>query len=332
MDPTSDLSKYLLRTGRVQSSAAVLTPLAGGVSSEIYLVKDGARQFVVKRALPKLRTRDDWFADTSRNAAEHDCLAYIQSVSPGSVPRILFHDPEAGLFGMEYLGAQWTCWKSDLLGGHCRKADAERAGRLLGVIHRNSWGDATVQKTFATLETFRALRIDAYLIATARRNPELSSSFESEAERLAGTALALVHGDFSPKNMLRDEHRLILLDCEAAWFGDPAFDTAFLLNHLFLKSLHLPTWRDQLLDLACVARAAYVEALGLRWSQNLEWRIGRLLLMLLLARVDGKSPVEYLRNAADHDCIRNFVRRLLPGSVFGFDEILHQWRNQLQQT
>src|SRR6185503_20517989 len=105
------------QTGRVKSPAAMAVPLSGGVSSEIWAVTDGSERFVVKRALPKLKVRDAWFADPARNGVEHDCLAYLERIAPGSVPRILFRDAEAGLFAMEFLDEKFANWKTELLRG-----------------------------------------------------------------------------------------------------------------------------------------------------------------------------------------------------------------------
>jgi fructosamine-3-kinase len=304
-------------------------PLAGGVSSEIWLVTDGGERFVVKRALPKLNVRDDWFADPARNGVEHDCLVYLARIARGSVPRILFHDAEAGLFGMEFLDERFTNWKSELLGGVAREEDAARAAKLMGTTHAKSWDDAEAQTRFRTWPNFFALRVEAYLLTTGSRHPKLRSLFEEEAGRLGRTALALVHGDFSPKNILISKERLVLLDCEAAWFGDPAFDAAFLLNHLSLKALHLPSWREDYLRLALVCWSEYRASLVERFDGDLASRIGRLLLMLMLARVDGKSPVEYIVEERKKELIRGFVGRMLPASAFAIEEITDNWRRML---
>ena len=320
----------LQQTSRVRSPEATAVPLAGGVSSEIWLVTDGAERFVVKRALPKLNVRDDWFADPARNAVEHDCLVYLARIARGSVPRILFHDAEAGLFAMEFLDERFANWKSELLLGAAREEDAARAAKLMGTIHARSWGDSEVQARFQTWPNFFALRVEAYLLTTGSRHPTLRNLFEEEAERLGRTALALVHGDFSPKNILISPERLVLLDCEAAWFGDPAFDTAFLLNHLFLKALHLPAWRESCLRLASVCWSEYCAGLAGRFDGDLSSRIGLLLLMLMLARVDGKSPVEYIVQEQKKELIRGFVGRMLPASAFAMEEITDNWRRLLK--
>jgi aminoglycoside phosphotransferase (APT) family kinase protein len=319
----------LQETGRVRSSEATAVPLSGGVSSEIWLVTDGRERFVVKRALPKLKVRDDWFADPARNRVEHDCLACLDRIAPGSVPRILFRDAEAGLFGMEFLDGKFANWKTELLRGVARDEDASRAAQLMATIHGASFGDAEVRERFQTWANFFALRVEPYLLTTGSRHPKLRALFEEEAERLGRTALALVHGDFSPKNILISSERLVLLDCEAAWFGDPAFDAAFLLNHLFLKALHLPARREDYLRLASVCWSEYRAGLAGRFDGNLSSRIGRLLMMLMLARIDGKSPVEYIAEERKKELVRDFAGRMLPASAFAMEEMTNNWRRLL---
>ena len=164
-----------------------------------------------------------------------------------------------------------------------------------------------------------------FLLATGAKHPALRSQFEVEAVRLGAARECLVHGDFTPKNILVGDDRMILLDCEVAWYGEPAFDVASLLNHFCLKSLfHAP--RDTGMD-AMVGKfwSSYQSA---RPSPEIEPRVGRLLLMLMLARVDGKSPVEYF-NSEHQQFVRNFVLRHLPAENFSLRHITNEWFNQL---
>jgi aminoglycoside phosphotransferase (APT) family kinase protein len=331
MDSHALLSR-LQKTGRVQSPEATAVPLTGGVSSEIWRVTDGPEHFVVKRALPKLKVRDDWFADPARNGVEHDCLAYLDRIVPGCVPRILFRDSDAGLFGMEFLDERFANWKTELLQGVTREEDAARAAKLMATIHAASWADADGRARFQAWPNFFALRVEPYLLTTGSRHPRLRGFFEEEAERLGSTSLALVHGDFSPKNILISRERLVLLDCEAAWFGDPAFDAAFLLNHLFLKALHLPAWRENYLRLAFVCWSEYRASLADRFDGSLSSRIGKLLLMLMLARMDGKSPVEYIVEERKKELVRAFVGRMLAAGALAMEEITDNWRRSLAMT
>jgi aminoglycoside phosphotransferase (APT) family kinase protein len=306
--PEADAFLELLRRdGVVRSPEARLTPLSGGVSCEIYLVEDGAERFVVKRALAKLRVAADWFADVNRNRHEWQYIRYVAQFLPEAVPVLRQCSAADNYFAMEHLDGSYLNWKQLLLAGDARVEHAGRAGNLLGQIHRHSAGDAEARRLFDTTPNFHQLRIEPYLLATAAKHPGLRPFIEAEAARLGDTRECLVHGDFSPKNILVSPARMVLLDCEVAWYGDPAFDLAFLLNHFFLKSLlHAP--REA--GLRPMVEKFWSEYQAARPAPALERRVGRLLPMLMLARVDGKSPAEYL-NAARQDFVREFVRAQL---------------------
>jgi aminoglycoside phosphotransferase (APT) family kinase protein len=312
----SGLLERLRSDGVVKSPAATLTPLTGGVSSEIYRVDDGADVFVVKRALAKLKVQQDWFADVGRNANEFRYLQYVSQFLPQAVPRPLRLSVEHGYFTMEYLGSGYANWKQQMLAGVCEEATAGQIGSMLGIIHKRSADDAEARDTFATLKDFEQLRIDPYLLATAKKHPDLAGLFHEEADRLRASRRVLTHGDFSPKNILVSKDRLVLVDCEVAWFGDAAFDVAFGLNHLLLKRLARPQHADQLRRMAQAFWTSYQKAAGSAGGSETE--VARLLLMLMLARVDGKSPVEYL-DEAQRRHVRTFAIRALKAGRWKLD-------------
>ena len=298
---TEDLLPRLQAAGLIDGADIRVTPLTGGVSSDIVLVESGSRRLVVKAALEKLKVKDDWFVDVSRNRVEQSFFEYVAPIMPTAVPRIMGGGD--GWFAMEYLGDELQNWKSLLLAGNVDPETARLAGKVLGRMHAASWADPAARERFDTLPNFQALRIDPYLLTTAARVPEAAAALRAEAARLAETKLALVHGDYSPKNLLVGSGRLIVLDAECAWFGDPAFDAAFLLTHLHLKALLHP----QAIQLVPVFWSAYTSACG----HDLERNTVRLLLCLLLARAHGKSPAEYL-SAEQRDLVTRFVLSHLP--------------------
>jgi len=125
---------------------------------------------------------------------------------------------------------------------------------------------------------------------------------------------------------------LVVLDAEVAWYGDPAFDVAFLINHLLLKALHhapgpLP---DAALGLADEALSAYGAQLGPRFDGEFEARLVRLVLGLMLARVHGKSPVEYLDDRK-RTLVTDFVLRLLPSPPQTIRQLGNEWLPQLHR-
>ncbi len=329
MVPYAEIITALRQNGLVRSASPVIEPLTGGVSSDIIKIVDGDRCLVVKRALAKLKVKDDWFADTGRNNVEQLFLQRVGAMVPHAVPRLLFADASAGWFAMEYLGGELQNWKTALLRGDATPEHAKQAGELLGTIHRETWGRPAVAREFSTWRNFHQLRVEPYLETSARRVPDLAPWLLAEAASLGQTALALVHGDFSPKNMLVAPGRLVLLDAEVAWYGDPAFDLAFFLTHLHLKGLYHAASPKPYLDLANTFWAAYVAALGATADAELEARTVRLTLCLLLARVHGKSPVEYLTEPHQRDTVTAFVHRHLPRPPMRVADLTSAWLSAL---
>ena len=306
--------------------AARWTPLTGGVSSDLWRVDLPERSICVKRALARLKVAADWQAPVSRNAYEWAWMRFASRHRPDSVPDLLAHDPEAGLFAMEYLPPEhYPMWKTQLLRGEVQVATAAAVGEVLGNLHAASAGDAGLASEFATDDNFHALRIEPYLLATAAAHPGLSDLLQGLADRTATTHLALVHGDVSPKNVLVGPSGPVLLDAECAWYGDPSFDLAFCVNHLLLKSLVVPGRRADLLRSARVLAEKYIRCVDWEPLPTLEARAASLLPALLLARVDGKSPVEYLTDERRRQFVRTVASALLREPAPTVEDALDAW-------
>ncbi len=328
-DPLADLRQWLAEDGLIDPTTAELTPLSGGVSCDVVLVRDGGRSFVAKRALAKLRVKDDWFADVSRNRYEHAYMRIAAEVVPESVPEIIHVNDERGYFCMAWLGEGWENWKQQMLAGVCDTIIAAQAGRVLGEIHRHTAGRDDLAAAFDTGAGFHSLRLEPYLETTASRHPALSDVIMTESRRLAASRECLVHGDYSPKNILTREDQLTVLDCEVAWYGAACFDLAFLLNHFFLKALYHAPAAPGFNRMIEAAATAYFSARNLTEFQRdeLDRQTAHLLPMLMLARIDGKSPVEYLVDAAaKKDIVRQFTTRNLSGqSSLTVSELAADW-------
>ena len=305
---------YLRDTGRLPvSSACQASDLGGGVSCAVVLVESPMGRWVLKQALPRLRVAASWLADASRSRIEARCLEWLgRLLPPGHLPDLLFEDGPRHLLAVSAAPEGTPTLKQVLLGGRVPRAMLAEAGSLLG---RWQAGTRTAEaaQVFADLEPFRQLRISAYYDAAAAVHPEVAAEMRGFAAAAQEMRVCLVHGDYSPKNMLVLSHGLWLLDFEVAHFGCRAFDPAFFLNHLALKCVHLPRIAPELRQGAADFWSAYREAAGWSDVRALEREVLGHLGCLLLARVDGKSPAEYLVEADERDAVRLLGRGVLRG-------------------
>lgn len=324
------ITAFLQKENLIKGSEIRFTPLKGGVSSDILLISDGENSCVVKQALPKLNVEDEWYADISRNDNEQHFLKFLERIKPEATPKLLYSNSEHSFFVMEYLDNGFKNWKQQMLNGVFNRTTAERSAILLSEIHGNSWNDSRLMKMFNKADNFYELRTEPYLVTTGKRYPDLKNLFFDEVERLNNHQEALVHGDFSPKNLMVKDERVALLDHEVAWFGDPAFDLAFFLNHLYLKMLFHFKKTGDVRDLTNVIWKIYFKKIGPKKRERMEPRTIRLLLMLMLARIDGKSPVEYLEED-QQEFVRMFVKKNLPAKRFYQAEINQKWKDELKK-
>ncbi len=327
------IEPVLREAGLIPAGAsATFTALTGGVASDIWKVETGGRTFAVKRALPKLRVAAEWLAPVSRNSSEAGWMQVARRVSPNSVPDVIFHDPKSGLFAMTYLPAdRYPVWKAQLRDGHVDIEFARDVGRTVARIHSATAGDDEIAKRFSNDETFHAIRLEPYLEATARRHPDVAPQLMALSKATLACHRALVHGDVSPKNILAGPSGPVFLDAECAWYGDPAFDLAFCLNHLLLKCLWNPKAVPQFLSAFDALHAAYFADARFEDRPGLEARTAGLLPALFLGRVDGKSPVEYITEEPEREMVRATALPLIAEPVTRLSEIREQWAQALKK-
>ena len=323
----ADLSDAVGRLGLARSTEHIrVTPLTGGVSSDISLVEAEGKRFCVKRALPRLKVAALWEAPIERNAAEAAWMRTVARFLPRAVPTILAEDKTAGLFAMDYLPPEdFPLWKAELLKGAIDVDFAAAVGRDLALIHSKSAADSAIPGAFANYGTFEAIRIEPYLRAAGRKHPDLASRLEEIAATTLQTKRALVHGDVSPKNILKGPSGPVFLDAECAWFGDPAFDLAFCLNHLLLKGARKGADKAAYLETYSALASAYLAGVDWEDAQGLEARAAALLPTLFLARVDGKSPVEYLTRDSEREAVRACAAPLIESPPGRLAEVAKAW-------
>jgi aminoglycoside phosphotransferase (APT) family kinase protein len=306
-------------------------PLTGGVSSDIWRIDTARGPVCAKRALAKLRVAADWQAPIDRNRYEARWMQVADAAVPGCTPKVLGQHPALGVLVMSYLApTESRLWKELLRDGVADAGFAREVGRVLARIHGYSAARGELAAQFDSDAIFFDIRLEPYLLATARRHADLAPALEALVATTRSHRVALVHGDVSPKNILVGAHGPVLLDAECAWWGDPAFDIAFCLNHLLLKCLWNPPATAAFLAAFDALADAYLD--GVDWEPRaaIERRAAALLPGLLLARVDGKSPVEYLTEEAQRHLVRGVARSLLRDPGDSFRAVAAVWREALR--
>lgn len=331
MTPIPDVLRRLQLLGPHDADPE-MTPLEGGVSSDIWRVDLPTGPVCVKRARPRLNVDAVWEAPTRRSDYEAAYLREVAPIAPGHVPGLLAHDTDEHVLVLSWLDpATYTLWRTELLDGRVDAQTAEMVGRILVAVHATTAADPTIKDRFDTLDLFEALRLGPYLQATAQAHPDLAGALAARRNDYLTHRSALVHGDVSPKNILVGPIGPVLLDAECATFGDPAFDLAFCLNHLWVKCAHRPSSASAYLDAGGRMAAAYITGVTWEPAEQLEARVAALIPALALARVDGKSPVDYL-DERKRVRLRQIARGLVAKPPSKLGELAAAWNSAWSRT
>lgn len=332
---------YLRETSRIAPDEPVrVRELTGGVSNMVLLVERPERpgdEFVLKQAREQLRTRQEWFSSVERSWREADVLSICgellkkrtRLVSPGEnelgekelrplfarTPRILFEDRDNYLLAMTAAPRPHVVWKAELLAGRVDPRVASVCGTLLGTLHGESWLDEEIQRRVGDRTLFDQLRLDPYYRTLAAGHPLARAAVERVIESLESHPRCLVHADFSPKNLLIFSGGLLMVDFETGHYGDPAFDLGFFLSHLMLKACLKIPHHAMYLELSERFRRSYDEVLSTQipadelsslWARGVQN-----FALCAWARLDGKSPVEYLSDSTRRELVRCLCREVL---------------------
>jgi len=326
---------YLAGRGLIRPAEEIrLRALGGGVSNIVLLVEwpgEPERRWVMKQSLAKLRVKDDWRADRTRIFREAEALQALRPVvGPQALPEVVYIDRENFFFVMTAAPTASRAWKDLLLARRMDSQLARKAGLLLAKMINASQDNAALTSQFWDRTVFDQLRIDPYYRATASRHPELRQQFDDLISTSMEIRTSLVHGDYSPKNMLVRGESIFLIDFEVIHWGDPAFDSAFLMNHLLLKAFHQPAASEQYIALVHDFWNAWFAALGRQAGRAIQRMTLRHLGCLLLARIDGKSPVEYIQDESTKDRVRRAAKRILLEKPEEIDEAIGIVQGEIQ--
>lgn len=331
MLPDADIVATLRADGFLPPTVEVqLERLTGGVSSDVFRLQTPDGPVCVKRALAALRVAADWRAPVERSHFEVEWLRTARAFVGDAVPEVLFEDRAASLFVMSFYDpATHSVWKTDLAAGRVDVTLAGQVGEMLAKVHSGAAGSSEIAARFQTTALFEDLRLAPFLRHCALMHPDLASQLTALADRTAAARITLVHGDVSPKNILHGPKGPILLDAECAWYGDPAFDLAFCSAHLLLKTVWKPAYAQDFLRAGAALRSAYLAGVDWESAVDLDARAARLTAAVLLARVDGKSPADYLQTKEDRSFVREAARRILSGGASTMANLTSDWNEAL---
>ena len=299
IEQSAALRDYLLaRRQMLPSTDLVIRPLAGGVSNRTVLVTfANGEGWVLKQALEKLRVNVDWFSDPRRIHREGLGLRHLRTLLPEDhLPHLIFEDFENHILAMTAVRQPHDNWKTRLLAGSVSPEYVWQFATLLAAIHNGAWEQSDrLSALFADRSFFQALRLEPYYLYTADQVPGAADFLRALVQENPSHTLTLVHGDFSPKNVLVYNRTLVLLDYEVIHWGDPAFDVGFALTHLLSKAHHMPAHRTAFTQAASAFWESYLSQItSAPLRDGLEARACDHTLACLLARVEGRSPLEYL--------------------------------------
>jgi len=316
---------YLRASGHIAAGEVpAMRPLPGGVSSRVMLIeRANGEAWVAKQSLAKLRVAVDWHSSPERIHREALGQRWLEQLTPpGSIAPLICEDHEHHLLMMQAVPEPHATWKSMLLGGQLSPSHFEQFGTLLGMLHREAANRTELPVLFDDTSFFESLRLEPYYTYSAAQAPEAAGFLNRLIDDTRKRRLTLVHGDYSPKNILVHRDQLVLLDHEVIHWGDPAFDVGFSLTHLLSKAHHLPHHRAAFGEMAQQYWKAYREALGdPPWAHDLEIHAVRHTLACLLARCVGRSPLEYL-NANARTRQRDVVAALTAQPPVGVTELI----------
>ena len=322
----NEIEKILIEKNFITSKNYNIEKLSGGVSSDIWKITNENHIFCLKKAKKKLDVKEDWFVPIERNIYEYNWYNEVNKLVPNIAPKVIYSDSKKFFFIMEYFDEKkFPLWKKELFKSNVNINFSQSVAQNLSFIHLNTFNNSELKSKFDTIKLFEDLRIDPYIRFTATIHDDIKNKLLDIANNLNNKKITLVHGDISPKNILINNDKPIFLDAECAWYGDPAFDFAFCINHLILKSIKLPKVKDLLSKSFRILSDTYL--MNVKWEDPklFEKRTILILSALMLARIDGKSPVEYINSNYEKQFVRSFAKSIIQNPINSLIDFSNKW-------
>lgn len=296
----------------------------GGVSGTVvFIERPGKTPLIIKQALAQLKVAETWTCDPNRMGIEYDSNKIYHELMPENAPEVYFYDQENYIYGREAVPDNCEMWKADLMSGLLDFEVARKSIETLVVVHNKCARNTKVAERFADKTIFYGLRISPYIEFIVQKHPQLKDAADRVIRELMESSITLIHGDYSPKNIMVVGRGISVLDYEVAHYGHPAFDLAFFSNHFILKSIKFPAFAGAFLNMLRYMTDFYLEHMDSMDKKEFEDCTIRTLALLMIARVDGKSPVEYLAGDPDkQQIVREIAFDLLEQKADSFSKAI----------
>lgn len=327
------LIQYLRERGLLKKeSLASVHYCQGGVSCTVAYVEIDGKPMIIKQALGQLKTKETWLCDPNRMYIEYESNKIYHELLPENAPETYFYDQGNYIYGREAVPDGCRMWKDDLMEGILNKNIARKAVDTLITVHNHCRNDKDIEKKFEDKSIFYSLRIAPYIEFTVSKHPEIEDHARFVKNQMMESKITLVHGDYSPKNIMLDGTGMKVLDYEVAHYGHPAFDLAFFSNHFILKAVKFTENAEKYLDLLDEIATRYLEAQQCMDRQKFEEIYVQTLAILMLARVDGKSPVEYLEDEEDkQELVRSLSISIIKQKMSAYHEVAALLKESLEK-
>ncbi|MEO8960482.1 MAG: aminoglycoside phosphotransferase family protein [Ginsengibacter sp.] len=317
------LKRYLTDRGIISGSAPIfIETLSGGISNSVLKISSGKSQFVLKQALHQLRVNTEWFSDVARSNVEKQALKFLPNIIPGITPQLIYEDESNYLFIMECAPESSVTWKSLLMRQDCNERIARKVGMILGRLHERTHDLQEAQELFRNKKFFYQLRIEPFFEFLQWKHPDFKSEINQHIAHCLESESSVVIGDYSPKNILVNEENVMVIDFEVIHYGDSSFDLGFLTTHLLLKSLKFGKFRRLYYDVLREIVKGYFSHVHFSKRADLEALAVQQLAWIMLARVDGKSPIEYITEDSQKELIRVASYEILHNQMKTYEEVI----------
>ncbi len=241
MDLTaSTIAPYLVQRGLIAEDEEVqITPLSGGNLNYTYRVKTSSTSLILKQAREKIKFDIDLPVTKERTRFETNALKVWRSILPDHVPKVHYFDSRNHVLVMEEIPPAFTLLTYELLSGNVNLSLACAIARFAAATHSATYNNKALHRMFSSMELFDIFKMkffhEEFLHSTS--NMSACRNIREAIVKCHRNRIALIQGDYQPKNILVNGNAFYVVDYELATYGDPAHDLGNMLAHYLLAAI-----------------------------------------------------------------------------------------------